>query len=842
MKTTAAKLKLFDFTMIVVSLVIGMGIFRTATDSAASALNPTIYFAAWIVGGLIALCGALTYAEIGSRLPVTGGYYKIFSYAYHPSIAFAINCIILISNAASLAIVALIGAGYLQTALFPEAASWIKSAIAIIAIIAFYGVNLLGLKMSAKTQTVLMIFKIGMILFMIAGLCMPSIYADNNIINTTADNSLSKIMLSFGVAMVAVSFTYGGYQQTINFGNEVENPKKNIPKGILIGITIIISLYLLVNLSYYKVIGFNWLHNRPAGQQIGTEMARKMVGDTGATIFSCLLFFCVMAYVNALLLSNPRVMYAMSEDGVLPKVFAKQTPKRQVLKVSLTTFAAICIVVLFFSDAVDKLLSFTIFLDCFGMVASAATIFILRKKTKQLDDTGIYKIKLFPLIPILFIAAYTCVAISIFIDKTKLSIIALAVLGSFIGLYFLMQLFKRKQYSSIQNLIINFDKMNILKNKNSKIIAAVLIALLAIVLLKFGCKKDTTQKVVTEKVAIRSIVETVDENGKIYPATEIKITADMGSTISQLYIQDGDTVKQGQAIAEVQTDGSTMVAGKANNPMEGMQKAMQSGQMNPAAMAQAMQQAQQPATAPSIKKTTKFTTLYAAMTGIISDLNVKKGDRIMGNEIAKINAINDWELRTNIGEIDIVKIREGNTVKINIDALGNKEVTGVVYKIANNNSGGIGNMTGGMMQDVTSYKVYIKINAASLNKLNDSVTNTKYYLRAGMNASIKIETNTKNNITAAPLKAVTTRYENDSNNVEVLSKKQKNQTVVFVYNNNIVTKRIVTTGIQDMDYVEIISGLKKDDIIVIEPFEAIDKTLIDGQKVKLVDKKEIFKQ
>src|SRR4051812_26929228 len=94
------KLNLFDLTMIVVGLVIGMGIFRTAKDAALAALNPTIFFLAWIVGGLVAFCGALTYAEIGSRYPVTGGYYKVFSYAYHPSIAFAINCIILISNAA----------------------------------------------------------------------------------------------------------------------------------------------------------------------------------------------------------------------------------------------------------------------------------------------------------------------------------------------------------------------------------------------------------------------------------------------------------------------------------------------------------------------------------------------------------------------------------------------------------------------------------------------------------------------------------------------------------------------------------------------------------------------
>ena len=83
--------------MIVIGLVIGLGIFRTSKDAAEAALNPSIFFGAWVVGGIVAFCGALTYAEIGSRYPVTGGYYKVFSYADHPSIAFAINCIILIS-------------------------------------------------------------------------------------------------------------------------------------------------------------------------------------------------------------------------------------------------------------------------------------------------------------------------------------------------------------------------------------------------------------------------------------------------------------------------------------------------------------------------------------------------------------------------------------------------------------------------------------------------------------------------------------------------------------------------------------------------------------------------
>src|SRR5688500_5130730 len=117
--TEKPKLRLFDLTMIVVGLVIGMGIFRTASDAANAAITPSVFFIAWVAGGLVALCGALTYAEIGSRFPVTGGYYKIFAYAYHPSIAFALNCSILISNAASIAGVALIGAGYIPVYFCP---------------------------------------------------------------------------------------------------------------------------------------------------------------------------------------------------------------------------------------------------------------------------------------------------------------------------------------------------------------------------------------------------------------------------------------------------------------------------------------------------------------------------------------------------------------------------------------------------------------------------------------------------------------------------------------------------------------------------------------------------
>src|SRR5258706_14125729 len=112
-------LGVFDLTMLLISFVIGMGIFRSLFNVAAAIPTVFVFFMAWLVGGLVALCGALAYAEIGSRLPVTGGYYKVISYAYHPSVAFAINCIILVSNAASSAAVALVGSEYITGVLFP---------------------------------------------------------------------------------------------------------------------------------------------------------------------------------------------------------------------------------------------------------------------------------------------------------------------------------------------------------------------------------------------------------------------------------------------------------------------------------------------------------------------------------------------------------------------------------------------------------------------------------------------------------------------------------------------------------------------------------------------------
>jgi len=136
------------------------------------------------------------------------------------------------------------------------------------------------------------------------------------------------------------------------------------------------------------------------------------------------------------LLSNPRVMYAMSEDGILSASFRKKEEKKDVLTVSLTVFAATCIIVLFFAKKFNQILSFTIFLDSIGMATSAATIFILRKRTRHLDGTGIYTMKLYPVLPMIFILTYIFVGIMIGVENWRYAVIGLSVFTVFLLIYF----------------------------------------------------------------------------------------------------------------------------------------------------------------------------------------------------------------------------------------------------------------------------------------------------------------------------------------------------------------------------------------------------------------------
>lgn len=441
------QLSLFDLSMIVVSLVIGMGIFRTPVNVAAKAQIPELFFLAWIIGGIVAYCGALIYAEIGSRFPVTGGYYKIFSACYHPSIAFAVNGIVVLTNAASMAGVTLIGSEYLSSVIFPTAmqTDFYRLLIAGVTILLFFGINLLGLRASAKTQNVLTIIKITLVLTLICAIFFGGQTQTASPIFKTASGGLpvwSDYGRALGMCLIAVTFSFAGYTQTINLGGEVKDAKKIIPKGIKLGLFIIIALYLLINYAYVKVIGFEELKT---AQSIASILAGKIFGPAGYTILSAVIFLSVLGYVNVNLLSNPRAMYAMGEEKALPPIFAKKNKKTDVMVVSLTTFTALVLITLFFAQTFDKILNYTIILECIGTASSAATLFILRKKTASIDNSSIYTIKWYPVVPILFISFFVFVGISVYQDDPSAAINGILILTGFIVIYFISQLFNKRK-------------------------------------------------------------------------------------------------------------------------------------------------------------------------------------------------------------------------------------------------------------------------------------------------------------------------------------------------------------------------------------------------------------
>ena len=443
----------FSLTMIVVSLVIGMGIFKTPAGIAARAGTPSIFYAAWIIGGVIALFGALTYAEIGQRLPVIGGYYKVFAHCYKPWVGFTINILILISNAAYIAVVALIGAEYASMLLFNVHSTKLFNIVfPVFFIILFYIVNLLGLKTSSRTQNVLMIIKISLILLLIAsvfkGVTVP-IPADG--VNLTDEigvyNGHNGGLLLL-TSLVAVFFTYGGYQQTINFGAEIKSAK-TMQRGIVFGIILILFLDLSVNYAYIKVLGFNEMKN---AKTIGSLLFKALFGDFGAKVFDFAMVLSVLAYVNVILMSNPRVMFAMSEDKMLPKFFQWKHPKTAALVPGLTIFALITIITILLSyfakdaDQVYEILSFSIFLDCIGMSTSAATLFILRKRGQgDASVTGALK-KWTPILAAIFVIAYAFVAVAVVIDKPY------AALAAFCLIIIVLIVYRKFYYKPVPKL------------------------------------------------------------------------------------------------------------------------------------------------------------------------------------------------------------------------------------------------------------------------------------------------------------------------------------------------------------------------------------------------------
>ncbi len=406
------KLTRFDLTMIIVSLVIGIGIFRTPAIVAQNAQTPLIFFLAWIAGGVVSLCGALTFAEIGARYPAAGGFYKIFSHCYHPAYAFMLNWVLVITVSASNTGVALIGAEYIAPVILPQSMQG-DTAIKIIAIViltVLFGLNFIGIKMGARTQNLLSSLKILLMFLLIATLFFVAGAPDAPPVKQTGTGF--NFFYAFGVSLISVFFTYGGYQHTMNLGADIQEPQKNIPRASFIAIGIILFLYITINYAYYHALGFQGIMN---SKLVAAELAGKFLGSFGSKGASIIIFISVLGFLNTSLLTYPRIYYAMAEDKILPPIFKKVNPKTQVGEFSLTVYYGLMVINVFFLGTFEKIVNYVMFIDSVALASAAATIFILRKRQKNEGYKG-YTIKMFPLVPLTFMLLIGIVSVNVLIS------------------------------------------------------------------------------------------------------------------------------------------------------------------------------------------------------------------------------------------------------------------------------------------------------------------------------------------------------------------------------------------------------------------------------------------
>jgi HlyD family secretion protein len=454
----------------------------------------------------------------------------------------------------------------------------------------------------------------------------------------------------------------------------------------------------------------------------------------------------------------------------------------------------------------------------------------------------------------------------------------------------------------------------------SKTVKWILFGLLGLIVLLVAYKliagkEEVGTKVSTEKAAKRTIVETVNASGKVYPEIEVKISPDISGEVVELNVQEGDSVKKGQVLARIfadiyalQRDEAASRVNQTEATVENSKAALESlkanldlakqnydrnkklfddkvisrseldsyettyrsaqanynaAQQNIKSLQAGVQSAQT-----GLSRTNKDlsrTTLVSPMDGVISSMIIKKGERVAGNsfsigtEMMRVADMNVLEVRVDVGENDVVKVNLGDSADVEVDAYNNRKFKGVVTQIASSTKGGLQSLTS---TDVTQYEVRIRLDKESYKDLIDPARPKKFPFRPGMNASADIKTKRHDNVLCVPINAVTTRVIGSDKTIAdkkkedqkiqkaagekeentVVSSDELEEIVFVVQKDGKVKKVVVKTDIQDINYIELKSGLNEGDEVVTGPFNAISKTLKDGAKVIVVPKEKLFEK
>jgi APA family basic amino acid/polyamine antiporter len=208
-----------------------------------------------------------------------------------------------------------------------------------------------------------------------------------------------------------------------------------MPRAIFYGITIILVVYLAVNYSFYRVLGLSGLAKSTT---IAADVMGLLAGPVAQKIVAVVMFLSVMAFVNVGLISNPRVYFAMAEDGILPPIFKRVNPKTQVQEFALSFFCIAILLTLFFISSFQKILEHVMFFDSIGFITAAASIFILRYRAEH-EEAGVFKMKGYPVLPALFILVYLGVNISVFYANPMAAVSGIVLFVVGLPLYYLIQ-------------------------------------------------------------------------------------------------------------------------------------------------------------------------------------------------------------------------------------------------------------------------------------------------------------------------------------------------------------------------------------------------------------------
>jgi basic amino acid/polyamine antiporter, APA family len=429
------QLGLFDAIMIVMGGIVGAGIFANPSEVAHRVHTPFLILGVWVLGGFIAMCGAFIWAELATRLPGTGGQYLYLREAYHPSVAFVYGWgLLLVTQTGGMAAVAVIFSSYFRAL---TGVAWNDSAIAAAVLLILTGINCLGARAGSNVQSALMLLKIGALAALVT---LGFAFGGGSLTSgpLLAQPASLGLLKNIGSAMVPIAFAYGGWQTATFVAGEMRDARRDLSRGLLLGVAAVVGLYLAVNLACLRVLGPTGLD---ATMTPASDVMRIAMGERGAQWIAAGIAISTLGFLSQSMLTAPRVYYAMARDGLFFESVGKLSPRSRapVVAIVLQGLAAIVIAC---SGTYGEILNFAITVDFIFFGVTAAALFILRRRHVG-SGSAIYRVPGHPFTTILFVLSCAGIVGSAIVASPANSAIALCIMLAALPVYYYWSRFRR---------------------------------------------------------------------------------------------------------------------------------------------------------------------------------------------------------------------------------------------------------------------------------------------------------------------------------------------------------------------------------------------------------------